>query len=118
QDARVACTGTGTRTKVQPILVRSRWNMGLALDNIHQFYGQSHTLWDVSFKLREGRCTCLMGRNGVGKTTLLKTIMGLVPAASGSVKFRNVELLQRRPDERARLGIGYVPQGREIFPQL
>lgn len=92
--------------------------MGLAIDNVHQFYGQSHTLWDVSLKLKEGRCTCLMGRNGVGKTTLLKTIMGLVPAASGSVKFRNTELLSRRPDERARLGIGYVPQGREIFPQL
>lgn len=92
--------------------------MGLALENIHQFYGQSHTLWDVSLNLREGRCTCLMGRNGVGKTTLLKTIMGLVPAASGSARFGNVELLAKRADERARIGIGYVPQGREIFGQL
>jgi urea transport system ATP-binding protein len=92
--------------------------MSLALDNIHQFYGQSHTLWDVSLQLREGRCTCLMGRNGVGKTTLLKTVMGLVPAASGTARYRGVELLARRADERARLGIGYVPQGREIFAQL
>jgi urea transport system ATP-binding protein len=92
--------------------------MSLAIDNIHQFYGQSHTLWDVSLKLREGRVTCLMGRNGVGKTTLLKTIMGLVPAASGSARLGNAELLGKRPDVRARLGIGYVPQGREIFGQL
>ncbi|MFT3928383.1 MAG: urea ABC transporter ATP-binding subunit UrtE [Myxococcales bacterium] len=92
--------------------------MSLEIDNIHQFYGQSHTLWDVSLKLREGRVTCLMGRNGVGKTTLLKTIMGLVPAASGSVRFGNSELIGKRPDVRARMGIGYVPQGREIFGQL
>lgn len=92
--------------------------MSLEIDNIHQFYGQSHTLWDVSLKLREGRVTCLMGRNGVGKTTLLKTIMGLVPAASGSVRFGNAELIGKRPDVRARMGIGYVPQGREIFGQL
>jgi urea transport system ATP-binding protein len=92
--------------------------MSLEIDNIHQFYGQSHTLWDVSLKLREGRVTCLMGRNGVGKTTLLKTIMGLVPAASGSVRWGNSELIGKRPDVRARMGIGYVPQGREIFGQL
>lgn len=92
--------------------------MTLAVQNIDQFYGQSHTLWDVSFTMREGRCTCLMGRNGVGKTTLLKTIMGLVPAASGSVRFAGQELLGKKPDLRARVGIGYVPQGREIFPQL
>jgi urea transport system ATP-binding protein len=92
--------------------------MTLAVQNINQFYGQSHTLWDVSLSLREGRCTCLMGRNGVGKTTLLKTIMGLVPAASGSVQFAGNDILSKRPEARARMGIGYVPQGREIFPQL
>jgi urea transport system ATP-binding protein len=91
--------------------------MTLAVQNINQFYGQSHTLWDVNLSLREGRCTCLMGRNGVGKTTLLKTIMGLV-SATGSVQFANSELLGKRPEVRARIGIGYVPQGREIFPQL
>src|SRR5688500_3929849 len=91
--------------------------MTLAVQNINQFYGQSHTLWDVNLSLREGKCTCLMGRNGVGKTTLLKTIMGLVQA-TGSVQFTGTELLGKRPELRARLGIGYVPQGREIFPQL
>jgi len=92
--------------------------MTLEVQGINQFYGQSHTLWDVDLSLREGRCTCLMGRNGVGKTTLLKTIMGLVPAASGSVRFGGQEMLGKRPETRARIGIGYVPQGREIFPQL
>jgi urea transport system ATP-binding protein len=92
--------------------------MTLAVANIDQFYGQSHTLWNVSLSMREGRCTCLLGRNGMGKTTLLKTIMGLVPAASGSVRFAGQELLGKRPETRAKLGIGYVPQGREIFPQL
>ncbi len=92
--------------------------MGLEIDNINQFYGQSHTLWDVSLKLREGRVTCLMGRNGVGKTTLLKAVMGLVAVASGSVRFKNAELIGKRTDVRARMGIGYVPQGREIFGQL
>jgi urea transport system ATP-binding protein len=91
--------------------------MTLAVQNINQFYGQSHTLWDVNLSLREGKCTCLMGRNGVGKTTLLKTIMGLVQA-TGSVQFAGGELLGKRPELRARVGIGYVPQGREIFPQL
>ena len=92
--------------------------MTLALTSIEQFYGESHTLWDVSMTLEPGRCTCLMGRNGVGKTTLLKTVMGLVPAASGSAQFEGVELLGKKPPARAKLGIGYVPQGREIFPQL
>ncbi|MFM2420887.1 MAG: hypothetical protein RL385_5610 [Pseudomonadota bacterium] len=92
--------------------------MTLAVSRVEQFYGQSHTLWDVSYELRPGKCTCLLGRNGVGKTTLLKTIMGLVPAASGSVRMDGKELLGQRADVRARAGIGYVPQGREIFPQL
>jgi len=92
--------------------------MTLALRGIEQYYGQSHTLWDVSLSLPAGKCTCLIGRNGVGKTTLLKTIMGLVPAAAGSARYGDTELLGKRPGARAKLGIGYVPQGREIFPQL
>ena len=92
--------------------------MTLAIQSIEQFYGESHTLWDVSLELTPGRCTCLMGRNGVGKTTLLKTVMGLVPARSGSARFDGTELLGLRTPARAKLGIGYVPQGREIFPQL
>lgn len=92
--------------------------MTLALQGIDQFYGESHTLWDVSFTLPEAKCTCLMGRNGVGKTTLLKTVMGLVSARTGSARYRGTELLGKRPGARAKLGIGYVPQGREIFAQL
>jgi urea transport system ATP-binding protein len=85
---------------------------------INQFYGESHILWDVDLALPQGGCTCLMGRNGVGKTTLLKVLMGLLPARSGSLVVNGENLLGRAPEMRARLGIGYVPQGREIFPQL
>jgi urea transport system ATP-binding protein len=85
---------------------------------LHQYYGSSHTLRGVSFSVPEGSCTCLMGRNGVGKTTLLRAIMGLLPLRSGSVKFGDRELVGREPRERARVGIGYVPQGRDIFPEL
>jgi urea transport system ATP-binding protein len=92
--------------------------MTLAIRNIEQFYGESHTLWDVSMTLAPGQCTCLMGRNGVGKTTLLKTVMGLVPAKAGSARFESTELLGKKTPARAKLGIGYVPQGREIFPQM
>ena len=90
----------------------------LTLKGIEQFYGESHTLWDVSFSLAPRRVTCLIGRNGVGKSTLLKTLMGLVPARAGSARYGDVELLGQAPTARPRLGIGYVPQGREIFPQL
>ena len=85
---------------------------------VNQFYGESHILWDVNLELEPGSCTCLMGRNGVGKTTFLKVLMGLLPARSGSLAWGNQEILGRPPELRARLGIGYVPQGREIFPQL
>ena len=90
----------------------------LDVANVNQFYGSSHTLWDASLTIPEGGCVCLMGRNGVGKTTLLKVIMGLLPATSGSIKFAGQELLGTPAERRARLGIGYVPQGREIFSDL
>lgn len=90
----------------------------IQIDQLNQYYGESHILWDVSLAIPAGSCTCLMGRNGVGKTTLLKTIMGILPAASGSLRFEDLELTSRPAELRARLGIGYVPQGREIFPQL
>jgi urea transport system ATP-binding protein len=86
--------------------------------DVNQFYGESHILWDATFALEPGTSTCLMGRNGVGKTTFLKVLMGLLPARSGSLAFEGNELLGRAPQLRPRLGIGYVPQGREIFPQL
>ena len=90
----------------------------IRIEQLNQYYGESHILWDVSLAIPAGSCTCLMGRNGVGKTTLLKTIMGILPAASGSLRFEDLELTSRPAELRARLGIGYVPQGREIFPQL
>lgn len=90
----------------------------LAVKNLNQFYGGSHTLWDVDITVAPGSRTCLMGRNGMGKTTLLKCIMGLLPAASGAITFDGTDLLKFPAEERARIGIGYVPQGREIFPQL
>lgn len=90
----------------------------LNVEKLNQFYGESHTLWDVDLEVPEGECTCLMGRNGVGKTTLLKSIMGVLPTASGAIRFDKVDLRRAPPETRARGGIGYVPQGREIFAQL
>jgi len=90
----------------------------MRLEGVNQFYGGSHILWDLDLEVPEGECTCLMGRNGVGKTTLLKAVMGLLPVRSGSIRFDGRELAGRPAELRARLGIGYVPQGREIFPQL
>ena len=90
----------------------------LKVQNLNQFYGESHTLWDVDMNVLSGSCTCLMGRNGVGKTTLLKTIMGLLPAASGSISMEDNELINKPAELRAHQGIAYVPQGREIFTQL
>ena len=90
----------------------------LAVNALNQFYGGSHTLWDVDLDVPAGSRMCLMGRNGMGKTTLLRCIMGLQPAASGAITFEGAELSKSPAEQRARIGIGYVPQGREIFPQL
>jgi len=90
----------------------------LAIKTLNQAYGGSRILWDVDIEIPKGSRTCLMGRNGVGKTTLLKCIMGLLPAASGDITFDGRSLRSLPAEARARLGIGYVPQGREIFPQL
>ncbi len=90
----------------------------LSVENLNQFYEGSHTLWDVGLSVPEGSCTCLMGRNGMGKTTLLKCIMGLLPAATGEIGFQDRPLRSQPAHVRARIGIGYVPQGREIFSQL
>jgi urea transport system ATP-binding protein len=90
----------------------------LTVNTLNQFYGGSHTLWDVDLTVPRGSRTCLMGRNGMGKTTLLKCIMGLLPAASGSIEFDGTDLSHAPAESRARLGIGYVPQGRDIFSHL
>jgi urea transport system ATP-binding protein len=90
----------------------------LVVSNLNQYYGGSHILRDVSFEVPAGKVTALLGRNGVGKTTLLKTLMGLVPVRAGQVFFENRDLTRAKPYERARAGLGYVPQGREIFARL
>ncbi len=86
--------------------------------DVNQYYGGSHILRGVNVQARLGRVTVLLGRNGVGKTTLLKSIMGLVPIKSGSIEFEGKPIQGHTPFERARAGIGFVPQGREIFARL
>ena len=90
----------------------------LTVEQLNQFYGESHTLWDLDLEVPEGQCTCLMGRNGVGKTTLLNAVMGLLPVRSGAIRFQGGDLLAHSAEKRAGLGIGYVPQGRQVFPLL
>ncbi len=90
----------------------------LAVENINQYYGGSHTLRGVSITAERGRCTALLGRNGVGKTTLLKCMMGVLPVASGRILFDGDDITRATPHARAARGMAYVPQGREIFPRL
>jgi urea transport system ATP-binding protein len=90
----------------------------LEIQGLDVAYGESQVLWDVSLNVPAGGVMCLMGRNGVGKTTLLKSVMGLLPTRSGRIVFDGTDLDRLRPEERAGCGIGYVPQGREIFPNL
>jgi len=90
----------------------------LTISGINQFYGESHTLWNLDLDVPKGKCTCLMGRNGVGKTTLLQVIMGLLPTESGKMMLEDAEIQTLKAEQRAELGIGYVPQGRQIFPLL
>ena len=90
----------------------------LAIERLDAAYGESQVLWGVDIAVPAGSVVCLMGRNGVGKTTLLKTAMGVLPARGGRVRFDGQDVTRWSPDRRARAGIGYVPQGREIFPHL
>src|SRR5262249_25401366 len=90
----------------------------LRIANLSVAYGESLILRDVDLEVGPSQVVCLMGRNGVGKTTLLKSIMGLLRPRSGSIEFLGRDITRASPDVRARAGIGYVPQGREIFPQL
>jgi urea transport system ATP-binding protein len=90
----------------------------LNVEHINQYYGSSHTLRGVSLSLEKGQCLALLGRNGVGKTTLLKCLMGVLPVAKGQVTLEGRDITKLKPHERAALGIAYVPQGREIFARL
>jgi len=90
----------------------------LKIAGMNQYYGQSHTLWDLDLDFPEGQVTCVMGRNGVGKTTLMQCIMGLLPLRSGIMEYAGKDLARLPAERRAGLGIGYVPQGRQIFPLL
>lgn len=90
----------------------------LSIERLNQYYGESHALRDLDLEVPAGQCTVLMGRNGVGKTTLLQCVMGLLPVRSGRLDFDGVDLLRVPAERRASLGIGYVPQGRQIFPLL
>lgn len=93
-------------------------NSVLQIEAVNQYYNQSHILWDLNLELKQGTCGCLIGRNGVGKTTLLKCITGLLPIRDGRILFNGQDITKVSTEGRARAGIGYVPQGREIFPQL
>ena len=90
----------------------------LKVEGLNQYYGGSHILRNVGFEARIGEVTVVLGRNGVGKTTLLKSLMGVVPVKAGTVTLGGVDITRATPYERVRLGVGYVPQGREIFLRL
>ena len=90
----------------------------LEIKNLGSWYGESNIIPDLSMSVPDGKIVCLIGRNGVGKSTTLKSIMGMVKTSSGSILFDDKEIINKKTYERAALGIGYVPQGREIFPQL
>ena len=90
----------------------------IEIKGLNQYYGESHTLWDLNLSVSEGDCISVMGRNGVGKTTLVESIMGLQTIESGSINFQNRDITSYASEARAPMGIGYVPQGRRIFPLL
>lgn len=90
----------------------------IEIKNLNQRYGGTQILWDLNLSIPKGECTCIMGRNGVGKTTLLKCLMGLLPISSGTIELNGQAIERQSAERRARLKVGYVPQGRDIFPLL
>lgn len=106
------------QTDTPPAVPPSATAPTLKISSLNVYYGESHILRDVDMTIPAGKMVCLIGRNGVGKTTLLKTVMGLLQPRSGQIDYEGRSLLPLRTNQRARLGIGYVPQGREIIPRL
>jgi len=90
----------------------------IRIEKLNQKYGGTQILWDLDLNIEQGSCTCIMGRNGAGKTTLLKCLMGLLPASDGKILFDGKPIERSPAQARAKMGIGYVPQGRDIFPLL
>jgi urea transport system ATP-binding protein len=90
----------------------------IEIKKLNQYYGESHTLRDLSLNIIEGDCVAIMGRNGVGKTTLVESIMGLLHIESGIINFQGIDISRNSSESRAPMGIGYIPQGRRIFPRL
>lgn len=90
----------------------------IELQKVNQKYGGTQILWDLDLNIKKGSRTCIMGRNGVGKTTLLQVIMGMLPISSGSLVINNQDMVKSSVETRPEIGVGYVPQGRHIFPQL
>jgi urea transport system ATP-binding protein len=90
----------------------------IAINKVNQLYGGTQILWDLEMDIAAGSCTCIMGRNGVGKTTLLKCLMGLLPIKNGQLLLDGADFTRKSAESRAHSGIGYVPQGRDIFPLL
>jgi urea transport system ATP-binding protein len=93
-------------------------SVGITINKVNQLYGGTQILWDLDMEILAGSCTCIMGRNGVGKTTLLKCLMGLLPLRTGEVLLDGKPIHNKPAHSRAELGIGFVPQGRDIFPLL
>ncbi|MCP9771975.1 urea ABC transporter ATP-binding subunit UrtE [Synechococcus sp. Tobar12-5m-g] len=109
---------TTTTAPISPPRTSSDAGNQLTLRGLNVFYGESHILRDVDLSVKPAQMVCLIGLNGVGKTTMLKTVIGLLRQRSGSVQIGERDLSSLPPHQRARAGIGYVPQGREIIPQL
>ena len=107
-----------TQSAIAPDSSRIDSSVMLQVSGLNVYYGESHILRNVDLSVPRGQMVCLIGRNGVGKTTLLKTIMGLLRSRSGNIVFDGQSIVGLSPDQRAHLGIGYVPQGREIIPRL
>jgi ABC-type uncharacterized transport system ATPase subunit len=122
-EGRMLCEGSMDKVQNDPASSKSTWaatrrRAMLKIEKLNVYYGESHILRDVDLEVQPGKVVCLMGRNGVGKTTLLKTVMGLLRARSGRLMLGDRDITRELPFRRARLGVGYAPQGREIFPQL